>query len=91
MNDSPKHTHFRIGDLKQAIKTRVARNNSTTNATNQGNDNVIITIFLRTAKLHKINHNQTILTIKISILTLSVDSCKDEIHDADCESHSQTF
>ena len=54
---STKHTHLRMGDLKHANNARVARNKSTTNATNQVNDNVIITIFLRTAKLHKICHN----------------------------------
>jgi alpha-amylase/alpha-mannosidase (GH57 family) len=72
MNDNPKHTHFRMGDLKQAINTRVARKSSTANATNQGNDNVIITIFLRTAKLHKINHNKNTLTIKFLFLTLQL-------------------
>lgn len=73
INESPKHSHFRIGDLKRAINTKIARNSSTTNATNQGNVNVIITIFLRTAKLHNKNHNQTVLKIKITFLTLRND------------------
>ena len=60
INESPKHSHFRIGDLK--------------NATNQGNVNVIITIFLRSAKLHNKNHNQTVLKIKITFLTLRYDT-----------------
>ena len=74
INESPKHSHFRIGDLKRAINTKIARNSSTTNATNQGNVNVIITIFLRTAKLHNKNHNQTVLKIKITFLTLRYDT-----------------
>ena len=73
INESPKHSHFRMGDLKRAINTKIARNSSTTNATNQGNVNVIITIFLRTAKLHNKNHNQTVLKIKITFLTLRND------------------
>ena len=73
INESPKHSHFRIGDLKRAIDTKIARNSSTTNATNQGNVNVIITIFLRSAKLHNKNHNQTVLKIKITFLTLRYD------------------
>ena len=74
INESPKHSHFRIGDLKRAINTKIARNSSTTKATNQGNDNVIITIFLRSAKLHNKNHNQTVLKIKITFLTLRYDT-----------------
>ena len=74
INERPKHSHFRIGDLKRAINTKIARNSSTTNATNQGNVNVIITIFLRTAKLHNKNHNQTVLKIKITFLTLRYDT-----------------
>ena len=73
INESPKHSHFRIGDLKRAINTKIARNSSTTNATNQGNVNVIITIFLRSAKLHNKNHNQIVLKIKITFLTLRND------------------
>ena len=74
INESPKHSHFRIGDLKRAINTKIARNSSTTNATNQGNVNIIITIFLRSAKLHNKNHNQTVLKIKITFLTLRYDT-----------------
>ena len=76
INESPKHSHFRIGDLKRAINTKIARNSSTTNATNQGNVNVIITIFLRSAKLHNKNHNQIVLKIKIQNLTLQFDAHK---------------
>ena len=46
VNERAKQIHFRIGDLKQAIKTRIAKNSNTINAINHGNDNVIITIFL---------------------------------------------
>ena len=76
INESPKHSHFRMGDLKRAINTKIARNSSTTNATNQGNVNVIITIFLWTAKLHNKNHNQIVLKIKNQNLTLQLNAHK---------------
>ena len=76
INESPKHSHFRIGDLKRAINTKIARNSSTTNATNQRKVNVIITIYLQSAKLHNKNHNQIVLKIKIQNLTLQLNAHK---------------
>mgnify|MGYP003434707589 FL=1 len=76
INESPKHSHFRIGDLKRAINTKIARHRSTTNETNQRNVSVIITIFLRSAKLHNKNHNQIVLKIKIQNLTLQLNAHK---------------